>query len=209
VLNMVQGKKPSDMSNSNGTPKSKYQQPNMAFPRKDISETRGGSAGTNDGRVQNGESSTRIHISPLTTPGNASSFRTDSAISGGRNQGERVLQRWVPDAPEDVDGSLESTRMKSAGGWDQFAENGRLFGLKTDYDENIYTTTIDKNHPQYKQRVAEAERKAREIERSAATNSHVEEERVTDNVTGGDIGGDEEDKYVDLMPVFFILLTSL
>ncbi|TVY19510.1 Uncharacterized protein LARI1_G002154 [Lachnellula arida] len=174
---MVQGKKPSDMSNTNGTPKSKYQQPNMAFPRKEPSEARGG---TNDGRVQNG---------------NASSFRTDSAISGGRNQGERVLQRWVPDAPEDVDGSLESTRMKASGRpWDQFAENERLFGVKTDYDENIYTTPLDKSHPQYKQRIANAEITAREIERSAATNSHVAEERVTDNVKGGDIG-DEEDKY--------------
>jgi hypothetical protein len=43
ILNMVQGKKVNDMSN--GTPK--YQQPNMAFQR-------GGSAGKNEGRVQNG-----------------------------------------------------------------------------------------------------------------------------------------------------------
>ena len=78
--------------------------------------------------------------------------------------------------------------------WDQFAENERRFGLKTDYDENIYTTAIDKSHPQYKQRLAEAEKKAREIERSAATNSHVAEERVADNVGGDDNGLDEEDK---------------
>jgi PAB1-binding protein PBP1 len=85
--------------------------------------------------------------------------------------------------------------MRSTGGagWDQFAENERRFGLTTDYDENIYTTTIDKSHPQYKQRVAEAERKAREIERSAATNSHVAEERIADNVDGTD-GVDEEEK---------------
>ena len=132
----------------------------------------------------------------LTLLGNASSFRTDSAISGARSQGERPLQRWVPDAPEDVDGSLDSLRTKSSTGvgWDQFAENSRLFGLTTDYDENIYTTTIDKSHPQYKQRLAEADKKAREIERSVATNSHVAEERVTDNVGGNDNGLDEEDK---------------
>ena len=84
--------------------------------------------------------------------------------------------------------------MRSKGGaaWDQFAENKRRFGITTDYDENIYTTTIDKSHPMYKQRLAEADKKAREIERSAATNSHVAEERVTDNLTGD--GGDEEDK---------------
>jgi PAB1-binding protein PBP1 len=86
--------------------------------------------------------------------------------------------------------------MKTSGGgaWDQFAENERRFGMKTDYDENIYTTTIDRNHPQYKQRLAEADRKAREIERSATNNSHVAEERIVDNVTGGENGVDEEDK---------------
>jgi PAB1-binding protein PBP1 len=138
----------------------------------------------------------KLQSAILTSLGNASSFRTDSAISGSRNQNERVLQRWVPDAPEDVDSSLEPTRMGPSGGarWDQFAENERRFGLKTDYDENIYTTAIDKSHPQYKQRLAEAEKKAREIERSAATNSHVAEERVVDNVVGDDNGLDEEDK---------------
>ncbi|KAF4612819.1 hypothetical protein G7Y89_g15554 [Cudoniella acicularis] len=174
LLNMVQGKKAADMSN--GTSK-----PNMAFQRKDLSDFRGGNIGKNDERLQNG---------------NVSSFRTDTAISGGRNQGERVLQRWVPDAAEDGDGSLESTRMRSAGGatWDQFGENERLFGLTTDYDENIYTTRIDKSHPQYKQRLAEAEKKAREIERSAANNSHVAEERITDNLAADENGLDEEDK---------------
>ena len=105
-----------------------------------------------------------------------------------------MLQKWVPEAPAETDGSLESTRMKSSGGaaWDQFAENERRFGLTTDYDENIYTTTIDKSHPQYKQRLADAEKKAREIERSVANNSHVAEERITDNVHGD--GVDEEDK---------------
>ena len=122
----------------------------------------------------------------------AGGFRTDTAISGNRNQGERVLQKWVPDGPlPSAEGGLESGS-KSKGVWDQFAENERRFGLTTDYDENIYTTTIDTSHPQYKQRVAEAERKAREIERSTTNNAHVAEERVTDNLAGD--GGDEEDK---------------
>ncbi|KAF8863624.1 hypothetical protein BDZ45DRAFT_106174 [Acephala macrosclerotiorum] len=166
---MVQGKKGNDLSN--GTPK--YQPSNMSFPRKDM-------AGPKGEARQNG---------------NASSFRTDSAISGGRNQGERTLQRWVPDTPADIDGSLESSRSKSNVPWDQFAENEKRFGLKTDYDENIYTTAIDKSHPQYKQRLAEADRKAREIERSTATNSHIVEERIRDNLGAEENGLDEEDKY--------------
>merc|ERR1711977_639911 len=42
--------------------------------------------------------------------------------------------------------------------------------MGTDYDENIYTTTINKKHPQYKQ-------------------------RIVDNLAGEENGVDEEDKY--------------
>ncbi|GJD02113.1 LsmAD domain-containing protein [Colletotrichum higginsianum] len=116
--------------------------------------------------------------------------KRESAMGGN----ERTLQPWVPDSGDGIDGSLEKSS-SSGGTWDQFAENERLFGLKTDYDENIYTTTIDKSHPQYRERMAAADRKAREIERSLATTAHVAEERVMDFVSGGgdDRGGDEED----------------
>lgn len=103
------------------------------------------------------------------------------------------MQPWVgPSSSDGLDLSLE----KSSGGgvWDQFAANERQFGIKSTYDENIYTTAIDKSHPQYKERVAAAEKKAREIERSTATTAHVAEERVMDYVGGDDAGGDEEDK---------------
>jgi hypothetical protein len=128
----------------------------------------------------------------LPPPGNRASFRTDAAISNSRLGPERALKAWVPEPAYEIDGSLEKS---SGGAWDQFAENERLFGLKTDYDENIYTTSIDKSHPQYKDRLAAAERKAREIERTAPTTSHVAEERVMDFV-GGEDQRDEEDKYV-------------
>jgi PAB1-binding protein PBP1 len=77
--------------------------------------------------------------------------------------------------------------------WNQFTENERRFGLKTDYDENIYTTSIDKSHPQYRERVLAADKKAREIERSAPTTAHVAEERIMDFVASDD-PRDEEDK---------------
>ncbi|KEY66991.1 hypothetical protein S7711_05111 [Stachybotrys chartarum IBT 7711] len=135
--------------------------------------------GKGDGRAQNG---------------NRSNFRTDQAISNSRFGNERVLKPWVPDATDSVDDSLEKTT--GGGHWDQFAENERLFGLKTDYDENMYTTVIDKSHPQYRQRFAAAEKKAREIERSAPTTAHVAEERVMDFAGSKDqLGEDEEDKY--------------
>lgn len=128
------------------------------------------------------------------SPGNRSGFRTDTAISNGRFGGQRVLQPWVPDKNDTFDGSLEKTSSSGAA-WDQFAENERLFGLKTDYDENIYTTAINKDHPQYRERIAAAEKKAREIERSAAMTAHVAEERVMDYSGGKDRTDDnEEDK---------------
>ncbi|TEA22728.1 Uncharacterized protein C8034_v001213 [Colletotrichum sidae] len=168
---MVQPKKlQSDMGN-NGN---KRDVNNMSFNKRDAAM--GSKA---DGKGQNG---TR------------SGFRTDAAISNSRLGSERTLQPWVPDSSDGADGSLEKPS-NVGGAWDQFAENERLFGLKTDYDENIYTTTIDKSHPQYSQRMAAAERKAREIERSLPTTAHVAEERQMDFVAGTGDGGDEEDKY--------------
>ena len=126
--------------------------------------------------------------------GNRVGFQTDSSISGGRFGEQRELKRWQPDAPEDVDGSLEKSTDNRP--WDQFAANEEKFGLKTDYDENIYTTAIDRSAPSYKARMANADRLARQIERSAPASSHVAEERVMDYVGGADGGQDEEDKYV-------------
>ncbi|RYP40793.1 hypothetical protein DL767_001439 [Monosporascus sp. MG133] len=137
-----------------------------------------GSSGKGDGKAPNG---------------NGAGFRTDSAISSGRPGTERTLQRWVPDSSDTFDHTLEKS--SSSGTWDQFAENERLFGLKTNYDENFYTTQIDKSHPQYKERMMAAEKKAREIERSLPTTSHVAEERVMDYVGGDNDKADEEDKY--------------
>ncbi|EXK49052.1 hypothetical protein FOXG_00960 [Fusarium oxysporum f. sp. lycopersici 4287] len=143
----------------------------MPVPKKD------GIAGGGSGGKQNG---------------GRAAFRTDTAISKNRFGNERVLQPWVPDSNDTFNGGLEKS--SGSGNWDQFAENERLFGLKTNYDENFYTTAIDKNHPEYRERIAAADRKAREIERSAPTTAHVAEERIMDYV-GGDDGGDEEDKY--------------
>ena len=168
-----------------------------------------GGAAMLDGRNQNGALRNRRrgrrHVKRLTTDvyclaGNRQGFRTDTAISNSRFGNERTLQPWVPDPSDGIDGSLEAS--SSSGPWDQFAENERLFGLKTDYDENIYTTAINKNHPQYKERMAAAERKVREIERSAPVTAHVAEERIMDFVGGGSGGDNEEDKFVTSTPPF-------
>ncbi|PYI03332.1 putative PAB1 binding protein [Aspergillus sclerotiicarbonarius CBS 121057] len=116
-------------------------------------------------------------------------FRTDADISGNLAMRERTLKRWEPAADTDVDLSLETTNNST--GWDQFEANARLFGATSSYDENIYTTQIDRSDPAYRQKEADAARIAREIEGTTTDNAHVREERglaSTDDI-------DEESKY--------------
>ncbi|KAH4119711.1 hypothetical protein HBI40_052700 [Parastagonospora nodorum] len=117
-------------------------------------------------------------------------FRTDTDISGHMAIRERNLQKWEP-TEIDPNMTLESSGRSTE--WDQFATNERMFGVKSNYDENFYTTTIDRSDPQYTQKAARAEKLAREIEASSAMNSHVREERG--GQMAADDGGDEEDKY--------------
>ncbi|THW62436.1 hypothetical protein D6D25_02297 [Aureobasidium pullulans] len=121
----------------------------------------------------------------------APAFRTDVEISGNLNIRERELQPWQPSADTAIDMSLEdSTR---PGEWDQFAANEALYNVRSDYDENLYTTAINRSDPDYRRKAAEAERIAREIERSAPVNSHVAEERRMNAEKDG--GLDEEERY--------------
>lgn len=122
--------------------------------------------------------------------GATSGFRTDSDISAGFQPGrERELQRWEPSSADVAgDMSLEGT---DTSGWDQFAANASLFGATTSsYDENIYTTRIDRSDPDYKRKEAEAARIAREIEGSQTDNPHLREERG--HVQENDALGEEE-----------------
>lgn len=107
---------------------------------------------------------------------------------------ERELQPWDGGMDMSLDDmALESTSKHGGTGWDQFAVNEQTFGTTTTYNEDDYTTSIDRNNPEYRRRAAEAERIAREIEGSAPANSHVAEERAQ-NATQDD-GMDEEEKY--------------
>jgi hypothetical protein len=61
-------------------------------------------------------------------------------------QAGRELQRWAPDAAEESGGlgGLEDTLGGHVEpGWDQFALNEAKFGVKTDYNEVLYTTELD------------------------------------------------------------------
>ncbi|KXS96840.1 hypothetical protein AC578_7387 [Pseudocercospora eumusae] len=125
--------------------------------------------------------------------GSAGSFMTDAQISA-RAYRERELQKWEPGPDTEVDLSLEASGTRGDTEWDQFAANERMYGVSSSYDEDIYTTSIDRNNPEYKRQAAKAERIAREIENSAPANAHVAEERRQDAYRGDD-AGDEEEKY--------------
>lgn len=49
------------------------------------------------------------------------------------------------------------------GAWDQFEANARLFGTKTSWAEEIYTTKLNRSGPDYKKKEKEADRLASEI----------------------------------------------
>ncbi|GMG00304.1 unnamed protein product [[Candida] boidinii] len=143
-------------------------------------------------------------------------FRTDTDISAISGIREHELKKWVPDEndsslsnmgglEDDQDfetfGSLSNNnnsninnnRNNAGGSWDQFEVNERKFGIQSSYDEELYTTKLDTNAPDFQQRLAEAERIAKEIESQAYNGDiHVAEER---GIIIDDSGVDEEDKY--------------
>lgn len=88
-----------------------------------------------------------------------------------------------------MDLSLENGK---AGGWDQFAAHKKMTGLESTYDENHYTTPLNRSKPGFDEAARKAEAIAREIEGTSATNAHVAEERGLKPLD--DSGLDEESK---------------
>lgn len=122
----------------------------------------------------------------------------------------RELQAWVPsgDAPSAPNGSGsgvgdEDTFGLGANGstpWDQFTANEQLFGVKASFDEEVYTTKLDRSAPDFKDRERKAQRLANEITGTATSNPHIAEERGLVD----DSGVNEEDKCVPI-PILSIL----
>ncbi|KAF3662385.1 Polyadenylate-binding protein-interacting protein 4 [Capsicum annuum] len=103
---------------------------------------------------------------------------TDSCISQSRHiEVERQLERWVPDddAPEcpELDNVFDGHWNR---GWDQFEANETLFGVKSTFDEDLYTTKLERG-PQMSELEKEALRIAREIEGEDTRDFHLAEER--------------------------------
>ncbi|KAJ1407124.1 LsmAD domain, partial [Sesbania bispinosa] len=102
----------------------------------------------------------------------------DSVISQSRHvERGRELQRWVPDEDDPQCPELENIFDGPWNrGWDQFETNEMLFGVKSTFNEDLYTTKLEKG-PQMRELEKEAIRIAREIEGEETRDLHLAEER--------------------------------
>ncbi|XP_047962949.1 polyadenylate-binding protein-interacting protein 3-like isoform X2 [Salvia hispanica] len=119
---------------------------------------------------------------------------TDSCISQSQHvDAGRELERWVPD--EDDPGCPELENIFDGPwnrGWDQFEVNKTLFGVKSTFDEELYTTKLDRG-PQTRELEREALKIAREIEGEQTLDLHLAEERGIQ--IDGNIEIDEETRF--------------
>jgi hypothetical protein len=89
-----------------------------------------------------------------TVPIDPSEMRAANTSGLEEEKSEHTLQSSIAHAPATDDGPAKdsSTQTTEGTAWNQFAEKARFFGIRTDYDENVDTTKIDKSHTRYKQR---------------------------------------------------------
>lgn len=85
------------------------------------------------------------------------------------------MQAWQPEAAEGtVQGATAAPALgnrdemtfgagAAGGSWDQFAVNEKLFGVKAGFDEEAYTTKLDRNAPDFKEKERKAQQIANEI----------------------------------------------
>jgi hypothetical protein len=106
-------------------------------------------------------------------------FATDHDISaaapGTARQLQQVNNAWVAALPPGGAGLEEASHSRGKK-WDQFEANEKLYGVKTSFDENLYTTELDKSKFSADKKKT-AERLAREIEGKISSNPHMREER--------------------------------
>lgn len=90
---------------------------------------------------------------------------------------ERELGRWAPDEDDpqcpELENIFDGTWNRH---WDQFETNAALFGVKSTFDEELYTTKLERG-PQMKELEREALRIAKEIEGEGTLDLHSAEER--------------------------------
>lgn len=160
--------------------------PNKAF---------GGGGGKNEFETDTQISGTRgAGTRDLVSAGNAwtsapTTATTAAAVGGKQTRAEALA--GALGATSTSTGAKDTSGLKgNIGGWDQFKANSELFNVNATFDENLYTTELDKSQIDSR-KIAEAERIAREIETTTSSNIHIAEERGQAVETDYD----EEDRY--------------
>ncbi|RDX58492.1 Polyadenylate-binding protein-interacting protein 4 [Mucuna pruriens] len=102
----------------------------------------------------------------------------DSVISQSHHvEMGRELQPWIPDEDDPQCPELENIFDGPWNrGWDQFEANEMLFGVKSTFNEDLYTTKLEKG-PQTRELEKQALRIAGEIEDEETQDLHLAEER--------------------------------
>jgi len=128
-----------------------------------------------------------------TTGGNSNgngNYRNQALGAGGNSMGQPMNSRAAALAGNKGDSAANNQQGGSAtasaatggkitgsiGQWDQFQANKELFNVNASFDENLYTTQLDKSQID-KKKMKEAERIAKEIENTMTKNIHLAEER--------------------------------
>lgn len=121
---------------------------------------------------------TRDGLSNELQCGKQQELMIDTFISQSRHvELERELEPWVPDESDPDCPELENIFDGPWNrGWDQFEANEMLFGVKTTFNEELYTTKLERG-PQMRELEKEAMRIAREIEGEETHDLHLAEER--------------------------------
>lgn len=102
-------------------------------------------------------------------------FRTDTDISrNGPAPRERELQAWSDESTSTLgpplfskagdDDTTFGPNASTGPQWDQFAANKQMFGVTTTFNEEVYTTKLDRSRPDYKERERQAIQLANEIQ---------------------------------------------
>jgi len=113
------------------------------------------------------------------------------AVHGGVLAGRKLQatdSAWLQ-APKNVSNDMKG---KGVGDWDQFKANEEKFGVKSTYDENLYTTPLNRTSLT-KEQIEKAEKAAKEIMSQTSSNPHLMEERG--HAVKDAWGGDEEARY--------------
>lgn len=107
-------------------------------------------------------------LSCVPAQGQPTGFRTDGDISAAAGVGGAPRAPWSGPPPPanpnvNVDELTFGTSTGASQPWDQFQANEKMFGVVTSFNEEAYTTALDRNAPDFKEKERKAEIIAKEI----------------------------------------------